>query len=184
MRRMMKELKGYRIEPVTYDDVEVVASLTAASWKAAYEGIVDAAYLNALTGARWSEVLPKRIADPTLHTALLRSGNTAIGTVWYGRSTTEGYLDDGEISALYLLPAYIGSGYGHPLMEFALDHLTRLGYSHVILDVFSANTRAIRFYEGFGLVTVKDDASFEVGDRHYPFHLMRKSLQDNSSSAP
>jgi ribosomal protein S18 acetylase RimI-like enzyme len=102
-----------------------------------------------------------------------------IGTVWYGRSTTEGYLDDGEIAALYLLPAYIGSGYGHPLMEFTLVHLTQLGYSHVILDVFSANTRAIRFYESFGLVTVKDDASFEVGDRYYPFHLMRKPLQGN-----
>ncbi len=50
---------GFKIEvrPLRKtDDTAAVSEIYAASWRAAYRGLVPAAYLDALTGARW---LPK-----------------------------------------------------------------------------------------------------------------------------
>ena len=98
---------------------------------------------------------------------------TIIGTSVFGRSFTEGYLEDGEISAIYLNHAYIGKGYGHALFTKIEQVLTAKGYSHFVLDVLSANTRAASFYEKHGYKKV-DDRSVTLGRHDYPRMVFRK----------
>jgi ribosomal protein S18 acetylase RimI-like enzyme len=173
----MRLPQDYEIVPVTEEDIREVAALTAASWKSAYRGIIDGTYLDALgEGQRWIDILPARLKDPKRHAVALKRNDVAIGTSWYGLSTTEGYPDDGEITALYLLPEHIGSGYGHPLMEYTLGSLAELGYTYAVLDVFTANERALRFYHSFGFKIIQCDMPMEIGDRAYPAHIMRRKL--------
>jgi ribosomal protein S18 acetylase RimI-like enzyme len=164
------------IRPLSPDDIEVVASLTAASWQFAYRGIIDDGYLDSLTGANWHDKLQARIKEPLRHALCMEKDGIVIGTSWFGLSTTEGYLEDGEITAFYLLPEYIGRGYGRPLMERTEQELAKLGYTNLVLDAFIGNDRAIRFYEHHGFVIVDSTATYEVGGRDYPFVIMRKAL--------
>ena len=60
------------------------------------------------------------------------------------------YVNRGEIVALYILPAYYGTGLGQALLDAACERLT--GYGRIRLDVLEKNARAIRFYEKNGFV--------------------------------
>ncbi|MGE5602567.1 MAG: GNAT family N-acetyltransferase [Nitrososphaerales archaeon] len=55
-----------------------------------------------------------------------------------------------HISVLATIAAAEGSGIGRALMAHAEDWARARGYSLITLNVFAANTRARRFYEGTG----------------------------------
>lgn len=58
--------------------------------------------------------------------------------------------DIGEIESLYVRERYRGNGIGKELMKRALSWLERKNAKTVRLSVFSGNTEAIKFYQGFG----------------------------------
>jgi ribosomal protein S18 acetylase RimI-like enzyme len=164
------------VAPLRADELGAAAELMAASWKAAYRGILEQRYLDDLSTMRWGDNLLSRYADSQHCALVLKLAGRIIGTSWFGPSATEGYLQDGEIAALYLLPEFIGSGYGHPLMQATLDGLRGLGYSHAVLDVLMGNERAIAFYRGLGFVVVNDDRCIEIDGATYPTIIMRLPL--------
>jgi ribosomal protein S18 acetylase RimI-like enzyme len=69
-----------------------------------------------------------------------------ISAAVFGKSFTEGYEEDGEISAIYLREDYIGRGYGHRLYVDVEQVLAAKGYANYVLDVLSENQQAIQFY--------------------------------------
>jgi ribosomal protein S18 acetylase RimI-like enzyme len=73
-----------------------------------------------------------------------------IGVSCYGHSRVKELPDDGELVSLYVLPKFMGAGYGHPLLAYMEAALAQDGYANLVLDVFTDNTRAIRFYAGHG----------------------------------
>jgi ribosomal protein S18 acetylase RimI-like enzyme len=163
------------IQPATEDDFDEVAALFATSWRFAYRGIVDQGYLDSLSADRWKEMLHKLPDDP-LSMLVANQDGVIIGASWFGRSSTEGYLDDGEITALYLLPGSIGKGHGHSLITRTEEALLELGYRHIVLDVFVGNARALRFYLQHGFKTVQEAATIEIANRDYPILIMRKPV--------
>ncbi|WP_330405892.1 GNAT family N-acetyltransferase [Faecalicatena contorta] len=56
----------------------------------------------------------------------------------------------GEIISIYLLPEYLGKGYGKQLLQAAIDDLIQMGYKDIFLYVLEANAKTRRFYERFG----------------------------------
>ena len=58
--------------------------------------------------------------------------------------------DDLEISKIYILPEYRGSGIGREALEFLLDKGRELGGKRAHLEVNHDNASAIGFYERFG----------------------------------
>jgi ribosomal protein S18 acetylase RimI-like enzyme len=162
------------IQPATEDDFDEVAALFATSWRATYRGIVDQEYLDSLSADQWRGRLHKLPDNPLSHLLVAKQDGVIIGASWFGRSTTEGYPDDGEITALYLLPGFIGKGYGHSLIARTEEALLELGYRYIVLDAFVGNDRAIRFYHQHGFKVVQEATTVEIANRDYPVLIMRK----------
>jgi ribosomal protein S18 acetylase RimI-like enzyme len=91
----------------------------------------------------------------------------------FGKSFTEGYPDDGEISAIYLHHDYIGKGHGHAFMREVEELLAVKGYADFVMDVLFNNARAVRFYLAHGYEIVEESA-IKLGERDYPIIVMRK----------
>ena len=127
----------------TEEEIRGKAFVHWKSWHEAYPGLVDQAYLDAMTldkceetAFRWREGL-----------VVAREGERVIGFVGYGGRGEED-PDTGEIFALYVLEEYWGTGAARLLMEAGLEGLRK--YPKVCLWVLKENRRAIRFYEKCG----------------------------------
>lgn len=128
------------------DDFTRVGQVYVDSWRSAYQGMVPQGYLDKLTPDRW---LASLAAEPEASLGLFVEG-ALIGTsyVCFARDTErEGY---GEIVSLYLMPDYVGKGYGRQLMEAALQKLQKDGCEDVCLWALTQNRRAEGFYTHMG----------------------------------
>lgn len=142
-------------------------------WKLSYKGILDQNYLDNLSAHERYQKLLIRYDSKKSDFLLLWDGDKISGVVVYGESTAEMYPDDGEISALYLRADLLGHGYGHALILTAEEALRAKGYTDFVLDVFSENTSAVRFYQDHGYTKAAENI-FVLGERLPSFNIMRK----------
>ena len=126
----------------TDEEIRGKAFVHWTGWHTAYTGLVSAAYLDKLTLAKCEE-LAYRWRDNIL---VAKDGERVVGFVGYG--TRDDAPDFGEVFALYVLPAYWGTGVAQALMDAALHELG--AYQAIRLWVLRDNPRAIRFYEKCG----------------------------------
>ena len=129
------------------DDLAAVGRIYLRSWQYAYRGLLPDAYLDSLTEERWAE----NLLLPGRRSLLLLDGETPAGTASYGPSRFPEWQGYGELISLYLLPEYIGRGYGRQLFAAAERGLLELGFTRFFLWVLEGNVRARRFYERMGL---------------------------------
>jgi GNAT superfamily N-acetyltransferase len=74
-----------------------------------------------------------------------------VGFASFGPSRDEDASDrTGEVPAIYLDPAVLGTGVGRELFEAATTALRDAGFAHATLWVLEANAPARRFYEKAG----------------------------------
>lgn len=166
----MEEL---RIRASTREDIPGVSGVLAASWKSAYRGIVDDGYLDALEEDRWVPLL-RDDRQNGAHCMVAEAKDRLIGASIYRRSVQEGYFEDGEIVALYLLPDWMGNGVGSRLCAAVETDLRDMGFAHCILDVLDGNRRARRFYQSRGFADVGEVPV--TLDRVYMCRMLRKRL--------
>ena len=112
------------------------------AWHETYRGMIDDAYLDALTYEK-CEALAYRWRRNTL---VAMDGEKVVGFAAYDRrdETT------GEVFALYVLGAYQGKGIGYALMNRCIEAL--FGCETVYVRALKANEKAIAFYERYGFV--------------------------------
>lgn len=125
------------------DDINAIGKIYEKSWKYAYNGIIPKDYLDGISGDSW---LP-HFENKEMFSLVLLENDRFIGTSSYCKSRSEEFSGFGEIVSIYLLPEYIGKGFGARLFEATLNELIKLGYRNVFLWVLEENTRARRFYE-------------------------------------
>ena len=134
------------------EDASAIAEIHVASWRAVYPGIVPQAILDGLSVERrtsfWTRVLAER---GERRTWVASRGNRLIGFAGTEPADEEG-LDGrpAELRTVYLVPDAIGTGVGRRLFSRAIDDLVERRYSPLIVWVFTANSRARRFYEAAG----------------------------------
>ena len=87
------------------------------------------------------------------------------GTSSFCRSRFEQFDGCGEIISIYLLPEYMGKGYGKELLDRAVSELVGKGYREIFLWVLEENHRARRFYEKFGFKKADDVIDEEIGGK-------------------
>jgi len=162
-----------KITYATRDEIVEIAAFLDACWKAEYRVIIAPDFLGDLSVDERHELLSARFDEGVSTFLIMRDGERMIGASASGKSFTEGYPDDGEISAIYLRHDYIGKGYGHTLFIKIERELAAKGYSHFVLDVLSANTRAVSFYEKHGYEKV-DKRTITLGAHDYPLTVFRK----------
>jgi ribosomal protein S18 acetylase RimI-like enzyme len=163
------------IRAATTRDAARIAEVHVRSWQATYRGHMPPEYLDRLDPAdrlpRWQQ----RLTEPAGDEVLVADGQDGVcGFSSFGPTRDDN--DDpgqvGEVRAIYLMPAVIGTGIGRLLMDASVEHLTRAGYREVTLWVLAGNGRARRFYERAGLrpdgaVKVDDGAGFRLDEVRY-----------------
>ena len=168
-------LELIQIKPADRDELYEIAAFLHDSWKREYRGIVRDDFLDTMTVEERHQGLQGWFNDGIKSYLAMRCCGKLIGAAVFGKSFTDGYLDGGEISAIYLRYDYIGKGYGHELFTKIEDALVAKGYSNLILDVLADNLRAVRFYEKHGY-TKMDDRSIKLGESEYPLTVFRKNI--------
>ena len=128
------------------DDRYELSRIYEESWKYAYKGIIPQSYLDSIPSGRWSAHADRE----GMYTLVAAEDNKLIGTASFCKSRFEKFADYGEIVSIYLLPEYIGKGYGKMLFEAVMKELIKLGFKDVFLWVLEDNTRAMTFYEKSG----------------------------------
>lgn len=128
------------------DDRMAISHIYEESWKFAYRNIVPQSYLDSIPVGAWASCLDQE----GVHTLVMVEEGAFVGTSSFGRSRFAEFKEFGEIISIYLLPEYIGKGYGGPLLDAVVDKLGKLGFRDVFLRVLEENTRARRFYEKAG----------------------------------
>ena len=155
------------------DDIYQVATFLDDCWKTAYRGIISDAYLDSLPNDERNKGRLQRFDEGGTDFLMMFDGDKLIGAAVFGKSFTEGYEEDGEVSAIYLREDYIGKRYGHELYMSIEQALAAKGFNNYVLDVLKDNVQAIQFYLAHGYEKV-DDRSILLGDTDYPLIVMRK----------
>lgn len=118
-------------------------------WHEAYTGLVSEAYLEKLTLSK-CEQIAFQWRDNIL---IAKDSERVVGFAGYGSSGNA--PDTGELSALYVLPEYWGTGAAKQLFDAVREMLS--AYRTVGLWVLKENARAIRFYEKCGFAATGEE---------------------------
>ena len=155
------------------EELYEIAAFLHDSWRTEYSDIILSDFLDSMTIKERYEGLLNRFDKKLSDFFTVRDGDKLIGAAVFGNSFTDGYPDDGEISAIYLHHDYIGKGHGSTLLVKIEEALSYKGYSYFVLDVLTENTRAVSFYKKHGYEKV-DDTSIKLGENSYPLSVFRK----------
>ncbi|MFI8617016.1 GNAT family N-acetyltransferase [Acidovorax sp. NPDC077693] len=142
------------IRPAQPADANAIARIHVAAWQAAYAGIIDAAYLAAMSAAQREGYWAQAIAQGAPEVLLAQDDSDGAVTGWIalGDCRDPGApATRGEVWAFYVDPARWARGTGHALWQHAREHLLARGKAEASLWVLAANAPAIRFYtrQGF-----------------------------------
>ena len=143
------------------DDLHKISYVYEQSWKYAYKNIIPQEYLDSIPVGHWAD----RICRDGWNNLVAIENETIIGTSCLSKSRFARYGDHGEIISIYLLPEYMGKGYGKLLLDRAIDELRKLGHRDILLWVLAYNHRARRFYERYGFVPNGEKLQDNIGGR-------------------
>ncbi len=146
---------------VPADDRMAVSKIYEESWKYAYKGIIPQNYLDSIPEGRWAPNLD----NPGWKTLVCMDAGRIVGTSSFCESRFQQFHGWGEIVSIYLLPNFMGKGYGKLLLETAVSELKSLGYKDIFLWVLEENIKARLFYERFGFTPTKDYLNDHIGGK-------------------
>jgi ribosomal protein S18 acetylase RimI-like enzyme len=146
------------IRPAEMDDVASIAEVHVNSWRSQYQGMIPQAYLDSLSvqdrSVGWARVLER--ANPADITLVSEAHDRRIvGFVTAGPARSHRRFFQGEISSLYVLPAFQRSRHGNRLFLAAANRLADAGCASMIVWVLADNP-ARAFYEKLGGVKVAE----------------------------
>jgi ribosomal protein S18 acetylase RimI-like enzyme len=143
-----------RIRPAQREDATAIARIHVAAWQAAYAGIIDEAYLAALSTAQREAYWAQAIAQGRPGLLLAQDdGGAVTGWIAFGDCRdADAPATRGEVWAIYVDPACWSQGAGQALWQQARERLLEQGKADASLWVLAANQRAIRFYAALGFV--------------------------------
>jgi GNAT superfamily N-acetyltransferase len=128
-------------------DAADLALVHVTSWQSAYQGLIDQAFLDAMSVEsrieRWDALLG-HVRGRVLVTEV---AGVAVGFCSLGPADHEEW---GEVYALYLAPEHWGMGLGRGLLQAGEKALAEDGHDRALLWVLETNPRARAFYERQG----------------------------------
>ncbi|MEM1485213.1 GNAT family N-acetyltransferase [Oscillospiraceae bacterium PP1C4] len=166
------------IKQATAQDAKTISHIHASSWKAAYRGMIPQQYLDELQDDFWVSAFQSWIDTNPIKALLIYDNELPVGCIVYGKSRDDKLPEWGEIISIYLIPAYLGKGYGYKLFNSALDDMKHAGYHDIYLWVLEDNEAAKKFYERNGFVCNNDKYSFEIMNK--PIHDVRYVFSFNN----
>lgn len=153
------------IRQASAEDAGLISRIIAASWREAYQELIDPVYLARLPEEYWLPTMRAWLSSGRMYGLIAEEHGQALGCVVFGRGRDESHADWGEIVSLYLLPGAIGRGLGGKLLAEALVALRDDGFNRVYLWAIAGNTRAERFYRKHGFMAGGDRVEYKIGSR-------------------
>lgn len=144
-------------------DAALISRIIAASWRSAYQEIIDPVYLSRLPDEYWLPSMRGWLASGRMYGLIAESDGQPLGCIIYGRGRDEDHADWGEIVSLYVLPGAMGKGVGGALLRNALACLREDGYGRVYLWAIQDNDRAVRFYQRHGFCVTGERVQYRIG---------------------
>ena len=144
-----------------YDDLIQVSRVYEQSWKYAYKNIIPRAYLDSIPEGRWASSINRT----GMNNLVLTDGDIIVGTSCYCASRWDKFAEYGEIVSVYLLPEYMGRGYGRELVVTAVSRLKSMGHEKILLWVLEDNIKARQFYEHIGFVNGGEVLDDNIGGK-------------------
>ena len=151
---MIKPHASTIIRAAQLADAQAIAHIRVAAWRAAYGGLMPAAYLErADLEARETEQLRDRLGaiGDRARVSVAEANEQIVGYCAYGCDTND-VLESlkGAIYDLYVHPQLWYHGVGQRLLAHATEYFKIQGCSQATLLVYEENIRARRFYERAG----------------------------------
>ena len=140
------------IRPATQRDAQAIAELHVKAWQVAYADLLAAEDLASLSVekrlALWKEAI--EFAEPQVLVAVDAGGKVA-GFVAFDRSRDpKSKSTVGELWALYINPALVGTGVGLALWDAARDACEDEGFTEVTAWTYVRNERTLQFFDTAG----------------------------------
>ncbi len=143
------------------DDKCAISKVYEESWKYAYQGIVPQDYLDSIPEGQWAFSIEQ---EDRSNLVMVQEGKI-IGTSGFGKSRMAEMNGFGEVISIYLLPEYMGKGYGRLLLQAVTSELGKMGFDKVFLWVLEENRNARRFYEKCGFVQTERCLISNIGGK-------------------
>ncbi len=135
---------------ITKNDLDTVVRIHCEAWRDAYKGFMDEDYIarkNATRRGKWDSILSEAPSDKHF---LIRAEGAPVGMISMDHPREAAEPDTYEIFGLYILPEFMGNGYGTAAASLAEEKIRKMGYHHISLWVLEPNERAKRFWEKLG----------------------------------
>jgi GNAT superfamily N-acetyltransferase len=146
-------MTGITIRPAGLSDAHTIAEIHVRAWRWAYRGLMPDELLDGLSVEQRERMWEQNLSPegPTNLTFVADGEDGVVGFVATGPSQDpDATLDTGEVYAIYLEPAVVGTGVGRQLFSRATESLRAAGYRVATLWVLDTNERTRRFYEAAG----------------------------------
>jgi GNAT superfamily N-acetyltransferase len=156
---------GELIHRATRADARGIASVQVRAWRAAYAGIVPAAFLDALSvderEARWRRNLDELGAE----TWVAVDEGAVVGWATVGACRDADATPSlGELWAIYVSPDRWRGGVGRALWEHGRAQLASMGCTEAVVWVLEDNAPARRFYAALGFAPAPEQTKvIEIG---------------------
>ena len=130
------------------DDIMAISRIYEESWKYAYKGLIPQHYLESIPEGRWVA----NLENPNWSTLVCVDNGRIVGTSSFCESRFSQFSGWEEIISIYLLPDYMGRGFGKVFFDSVIVELKKMGYRNIFVWVLEENLRARKFYEKEGFV--------------------------------
>ena len=135
---------GIVVRKAEKEDVRQIAEILVEDWKTAYRGIMDDAFLDAMTVENRYEIELRRFEK----LIVAADGDTVLGYAW--PEEADEAPADCEVIALYVRYAQRKNGIGKLLMEYAFSRFREAGKKCMIVWCLKENHESRKFYEKLG----------------------------------
>jgi GNAT superfamily N-acetyltransferase len=156
---------GSTIRKAIAGEEKDVAHVIIQTWKTAYKGIIDNAFLDAMdeNGEKRLSGIRQDIAKGKIYVASV--DGKVVGIAIYGNARDDKYAGRGELYALYVLDEYQNMGIGRRLINAVKNDFCQNGYKNFIIACLSENP-SCRFYEKMGGKKI-DEKFCAIGGKNY-----------------
>jgi ribosomal protein S18 acetylase RimI-like enzyme len=168
-------MSGVEVRDAVPADAESIGSIHVRCWRHAYADLVPRAILDGLDERQRIDQWQRRLdaGSPDRSATLVSVDNTGLVTGFIHVGPCQDGVPDpevGELQAVYLDPASIGTGAGRALIAAGMERLRAAGFERAQLDVLPGNLRARRVYEAAGWIVSGGPFVVEHGEHELP-HL-------------
>lgn len=165
----------YRITKARIADIPEIGALITYCWKNSYKNIIDKSYLNTLHASERIKFLTYALISGSFLCDCAYIDKEIIGVSLYRTASVKGLAGYGELSCLYVDNSFQNNGIGERLLHIAENYMRGIGLNYVVLNVLKDNSNAVEFYRKRGFTAMTEN-QIKLGEKYYPFLLMRKKL--------